>query len=236
MDMGDLDQTAVRLIPDKMEMRQQVNMPIFRITNWAFDFEPDGKGVQVVIVMKRKITTELMTTFFPSLLLIAITFATTFFKPFFFEAALSVNLTTMLLMTTIFMSKMEGLPPTSDIKMIDIWLVLCQMVPFAEVVLLTAKEYQRKETHEEVKDIISVIPFIDEEHEEETQKQGSKHRKCWSLKLETVGKFILIFCILINSFHLNFIFFSSEKTVLPLVVVASFVVYFGIAAIFYFKF
>ena len=138
MDMGALDQTAVRLIPDEIEMKQLVNMPIFRITNWGFDFEPAGKGVQVVIVMKRKIMTELMTTFFPSLLLIAITFATTFFKPFFFEAALGVNLTTMLLMTTIFMSKMEGLPPTSDIKMIDIWLVLCQMVPFAEVVLLTA--------------------------------------------------------------------------------------------------
>ena len=56
-----------------------------------------------------------------------------------------MNLTTMLVMTTIFISKMEGLPPTSDIKMIDIWLVLCQMVPFAEVVLLTAMEYHRKD-------------------------------------------------------------------------------------------
>ena len=41
-----------------------------------------------------------------------ITYATTFFKPFFFEAASSLNLTTMLVMTTIFISKMEGLPPT----------------------------------------------------------------------------------------------------------------------------
>ena len=90
-----------------------------------------------------------MTTYFPTLLLTAITFATTFFKPFFFEAALSVNLTTMLVMTTIFMSKMEGLPPTSDIKMIDIWLILCQIYPFVEVVLLTAMEYQRGEKTEE---------------------------------------------------------------------------------------
>ena len=72
-----------------------------------------------------------------------ITFATTFFKPFFFEAALSVNLTTMLVMTTIFISKMEGLPHTSDIKMIDIWLIFCQLVPFSEVVLLTAMEHLR---------------------------------------------------------------------------------------------
>merc|ERR1712185_19988 len=92
-----------------------------------------------------------MTTFFPTLLLTAITFATTFFKPFFFEAALSVNLTTMLVMTTIFISKLESLPPTSDIKMIDIWLVLCQMVPFAEVMLLTAMEYNREDKKEKKK-------------------------------------------------------------------------------------
>ena len=85
-----------------------------------------------------------MTTYFPSLLLIAITFATTFFKPFFFEAALSVNLTTMLVMTTIFISKMESLPPTADIRMIDVWLILAQLLPFIEVVLLTAMEFFRE--------------------------------------------------------------------------------------------
>ena len=69
--------------------------------------------LDMVIVLKRKITSELMTTFFPTILLTAITYATTFFKPFFFEAALTVNLTTMLVMTTIFISKMESLPPTS---------------------------------------------------------------------------------------------------------------------------
>ena len=60
-----------------------------------------------------------------------------------------MNLTTMLVMTTIFISKMESLPPTSDIKMIDIWLILCQLVPFAQVVLLTAMEYIREEEKEE---------------------------------------------------------------------------------------
>ena len=88
-----------------------------------------------------------MTTYFPSLLLTAITFAPTFFKPFFFEAALSVNLTTMLVMTTIFISKMEGLPPTSDMKMIDIWLIFCLVVPFLEVILRTACECMNCSCH-----------------------------------------------------------------------------------------
>ena len=112
-------------------MKQKVDMPIFKITHWDLKMRNGRDGVQVSIQMKRKITSEMMTTYFPSILLTAITFATTFFKPFFFEAALSVNLTTMLVMTTIFISKMESLPPTSDIKMIDIWLILCQLVPFS---------------------------------------------------------------------------------------------------------
>merc|ERR1712110_1327563 len=123
----------------------------FRLVDWKLGdkrFDENKKGISMVVVMKRKITSEMMTTYFPSLLLTAITFATTFFKPFFFETALSVNLTTMLVMTTIFMSKMESLPPTSDIKMIDIWLILCQIYPFVEVVLLTAMEYRRAEKTE----------------------------------------------------------------------------------------
>ena len=126
-------------------MTQKVDMTIFQLTNWDLGVKHDEPGVEVTFYMKRMIVSEIMTTYFPSLLLTSITFATTFFKPFFFEAALSVNLTTMLVMTTIFISKMEGLPPTSSIKMIDIWLILCQIYPFAEVVLLTAMEYKREE-------------------------------------------------------------------------------------------
>ena len=144
--MGSLDLTMVTLVPDQMVVSQRLNMPIFRVIDWSLErasFVNGKTGIQMVIVMKRKVTSEMMTTFFPSLLLTAITFATTFFKPFFFEAALSVNLTTMLVMTTIFISKMEGLPPTSATKMIDYWLILCQLVPFVQVVLVTALEFLR---------------------------------------------------------------------------------------------
>ena len=111
MAMGTLDRSTVTLIPENLTMRQNVDMPIFLITDWKLKNKTTGKGLSMVVLLKRKITSEMMTTYFPSLLLIAITFATTFFKPFFFEAALSVNLTTMLVMTTIFISKMKACPP-----------------------------------------------------------------------------------------------------------------------------
>ena len=77
--MGALDETTVRLIPDQLFMNQRLNMPIFRITNWRLDTKMIGdqhKGVSMTVVLKRKITSEMMTTYFPSLLLTAITFAT----------------------------------------------------------------------------------------------------------------------------------------------------------------
>ena len=158
-------------------MKQQTNMNMFEITHWDL-FDCGRNQLSVQLVMKRKILSEIMTTYFPSFLLLAITFATTFFKPFFFEAALSVNLTTMLVMTTIFISKMESLPPTSDIRMIDLWLVICQIVPFAEVVLLTAMEYKTKEVSgeafdkSEVSRFLKVAPIDEEENEfEEPEKK-----------------------------------------------------------------
>ena len=136
----------------------------------------------MVVVMKRKITSEMMTTYFPSLLLTAITFATTFFKPFFFEAALSVNLTTMPVMTTIFISKMESLPPTSATKMIDYWLILCQLVPFAEVVLLTCMENLREEEGDKKKET--------KDSKTTKSKIGKRHMPLLSLKnLKMIGRY-----------------------------------------------
>ena len=176
------EQKSVTLIPSILTMNQTLDMTLFLITDHVLENAPKG-GIIMTITMKRKILSEMMTTFFPSLLLMMITYATAFFKPFFFEAALSVNLTTMLVMTTIFISKMEGLPPTSDIKMIDIWLVLCQMVPFAEVVLLTAMEYTRNDKHSEHGNMLMPMNV----GEEKDNSEEKRCQRCWIPEQKTFG-------------------------------------------------
>ena len=47
-----------------------------------------------------------------------------------------VNLTVMLVLVTMFISVSEGLPKTSYIKMIDVWLVFVLIVPFLEVLVI----------------------------------------------------------------------------------------------------
>ena len=120
---------------------------MFTITD--LKLEQKKEQVHMVISLKRKIQTELLTTYLPTLLLLIITYATTFFKSIYFEASLTVNLTIMLVMTTIFTSKIEELPPTSDTKMIDIWLIFCLLVPFSFTLVQTAIECYREEDDEE---------------------------------------------------------------------------------------
>ena len=99
-----------------------------------------GNMVYMALKLKRKVATELLTTYLPTILLLLITFVTTFFDKSLFSDTIAVNLTIMLVMTTIFTSKIEELPPSSNMKMIDIWLIFCLIVPFLEVILRTAIE------------------------------------------------------------------------------------------------
>jgi hypothetical protein len=93
------------------------------------------KCVSMVMLLKRKPATELLTTFLPSILLMIITFATSFLSIENFDTGLGTNLTNMLLLLTIFTAKIAELPPTSEVKMIDKWLVGCLLYPFIDVLL-----------------------------------------------------------------------------------------------------
>ena len=200
MTVSALDQKTVQLMADQMIMKSKTTLTQYEMTKWSL--EKTEKGISMIIVFKRMVTSELLTTYMPSLLLIFTTYATTFFKPFYFEAAVTVNLTTMLVMTTIFISKMEGLPPTSTTKMIDFWLIQCQLVPFAQVVLLTVKEHLREEPqgilgNDDIKDPPARKKTLDITLEDETIPKEAwtiteiKSSKAGSLTMLTmIGEFL----------------------------------------------
>ena len=66
--------------------------------------ESPSNGTVIVVILKRRIINEILTTYLPSFLLIIIVYITNFFKPFFFEAVVTVNLTALLVLTTLFIS------------------------------------------------------------------------------------------------------------------------------------
>ena len=81
MAVANLEKDAVRLVPDILNMMEERDgIPIYTITDWAFQYSNESNpnaGIVVEIRLKRRILSEMMTTFFPTILLVAITAATT---------------------------------------------------------------------------------------------------------------------------------------------------------------
>ena len=56
---------------------------------------------------------------------------------------MTVNLTALLVLTTLFISVSGTLPTTSYVKLVDVWLIFSQAVPFITVLLHTWMDTKR---------------------------------------------------------------------------------------------
>ncbi len=108
------------------------------------------KALKVDIVFGRRVLATILTTYLPTVLLCIVCFSTNYFKAFFFEAIVTVNLTSLLVLTTLFISVFNSLPTTAYIKMIDVWLIFNLLVPFSEVLLHTWIDSLREEDYREI--------------------------------------------------------------------------------------
>ena len=129
---------------------------------------------------------DVLTTYLPTVLLIIIVYSTTFFRAEFFEANLTVNLSVMFVMTTLFVSVMEKLPQTSYVRMVDIWLIYGQLLPFIQVVLVTYMESCRegKFKDTQIKNqivAISVKPETNDEILTQVEDKESQHQQVQSM-------------------------------------------------------
>ena len=50
---------------------------------------------------------------------------------------MTVNVTTLLVLTTLFISISDSLPRTAYVKMIDLWLIFNLLIPFVEIILIS---------------------------------------------------------------------------------------------------
>merc|ERR1712013_553587 len=108
-----------------------------------------GDGVEAAIFLGRRLLSILTTVYIPTILLNIIGHITNYFKPFYFESAIAVNLTVMLVLTSMFISVVAGLPVTSYIKMIDIWLLFNLTIPFIDVLLTCIIDNMRTDLQDE---------------------------------------------------------------------------------------
>ena len=111
---------------------------------------PDNSdaGIKLEVVLRRRLMSAILTVYLPTILILTIVYATNFFKDFFFEAVVTVNLTALLVLVTLFISVSQSLPQTAYVKMVDIWLIFSQIVPFVEVLIHTWIDMLRTEGDE----------------------------------------------------------------------------------------
>lgn len=100
----------------------------------------NGKTISCEIVLKRLVNNHILAIFFPTICLIIIGTLTLFIDPKHFDATIMVSLTTMLVTFTLYQSISEDLPKTGGIKLIDIWLLVGLIVPFAVFLILVIIE------------------------------------------------------------------------------------------------
>ena len=101
-------------------------------------------------ILGRRLLSNILTVYTPTILLNVIGHSTNFFKAFFFEAVITVNLTVMLVLTTMFINVSNNLPTTAYVKMIDIWLIFNLLIPFVEVLCHTYIDYLRDDSDREI--------------------------------------------------------------------------------------
>ena len=94
-------------------------------------------SLTVEIWLGRRLLSVITTVYTPTILLNIIGHITHYFKPFFFESALAVNLTVMLVLTSMLIAVVESLPRTAYMKMVEIWLIFNLLLPFSDVILHT---------------------------------------------------------------------------------------------------
>ena len=83
------------------------------------------------------------TIYIPTILVNIIGHITNYFKPFYFESAIAVNITVMLVLVSMYIAVVASLPVTSYIKMIEIWLLFNLIIPFVDVVMACYIDYIR---------------------------------------------------------------------------------------------
>ena len=89
----------------------------------------------IEFTLQRMYSYYLATTYLPSICLLLAAEITLFIDESHFEATTMVALTSMLVMYTLYQSSSQSLPPTSYLKMIDVWLLPGLIIPFVVFLL-----------------------------------------------------------------------------------------------------
>ena len=83
-----LEISVMEITPHIIAMESETVLTQYIITNWTLDYKNASMvsdGIQMTLVLKRRILNAILTVYLPTILVLIIVYATNFFKDFFFE-------------------------------------------------------------------------------------------------------------------------------------------------------
>ena len=83
-----LETSVMEITPNIVTMESETVLTQYLITNWTLAYKNASdlaSGIQMTIVLQRRILNAILTIYLPTVLVLIIVYATNFFKDFFFE-------------------------------------------------------------------------------------------------------------------------------------------------------
>lgn len=102
-------------------------------------------GERLILVLRNQYVYYISAAYVPSGMLLVISYLTYFFSINDFQTRITVALTSLLVLATLFSELVGGLPKTSYLKLIDVWFLGCIAADFGMVVCLVLINKQTQE-------------------------------------------------------------------------------------------
>lgn len=100
-------------------------------------------GQRLMLVLRNQYIYYISAAYVPSGMLLVISYLTYYFNMEDFQTRITVALTSLLVLATLFSELVGGLPKTSYLKLIDVWFLGCIVANFCMVVCLVLIEKQK---------------------------------------------------------------------------------------------
>ena len=181
MAIDGLARLSMLLVPKAVHLKEIEQLPQYDVGDVSIEqmelFDDGKQGVMVTITLKRRVTGLLMTTYLPTVMMNLLNQATMYIdRDRFFETIITMNITCMTVLASLFVLFSSVVPQTSYIKSVDLWFLFNLTYPFCLILLhiLLKKIEADIEEETQVKAFIK-RPGSEVSEEEEDKARNSVH-------------------------------------------------------------
>ena len=112
----------------------------YYVEGWDFreryEEATDMNKINVALVLRRKFLSIFMVTYLPTILMNMINQATSYMTTEDkYSLIITVNITCMMVLASVYLSVSNSLPTTSDIKPVEVWLIFNLAYPFLTILV-----------------------------------------------------------------------------------------------------